>query len=92
MIPSIAHRPFGVLPNGASVEAWTLSGADSLQVEIITYGAIVTRLLAPDRQGRPGGCSSRLATSPSTREAVCVLLDNALQEVRGVPLNPSLIA
>jgi aldose 1-epimerase len=34
------------------VDAWTLQGASGLAVEIITYGASVTRLLAPDREGR----------------------------------------
>lgn len=52
MAPSVAVRSFGVLPNGTSVEAWTLTGARSLVAEIITYGATVTRLLAPDRNGR----------------------------------------
>jgi aldose 1-epimerase len=52
MAPSVAARSFGLLPSGASVEAWTLRGAGSLVVEIITYGAAITRLLAPDRDGR----------------------------------------
>lgn len=34
------------------MDAWTLHGACGLTVEIITYGASVTRLLAPDREGR----------------------------------------
>jgi aldose 1-epimerase len=34
------------------VEAWTLRGAGELVVEAITYGGIVTRLLAPDRRGK----------------------------------------
>ncbi len=33
------------------MEAWTLTGAAGLVVEAITYGGIVTRLLAPDRRG-----------------------------------------
>jgi aldose 1-epimerase len=44
-------RRFGTLPSGEPVEAWTLAGAGGLVVEAITYGGIVTRLLAPDRQG-----------------------------------------
>ncbi len=51
MAPSVAVRTFGHLPGGAPVEAWTLSGAGDLVAEIITYGATVTRLLAPDRHG-----------------------------------------
>lgn len=52
MAPSVAVRSFGRLPSGAPVEAWTLKGAGKLVAEIITYGATVTRLLAPDRDGR----------------------------------------
>lgn len=52
MAPSVAVRTFGHLPGGAPVEAWTLCGADTLVAEIMTYGATVTRLLAPDRHGR----------------------------------------
>jgi aldose 1-epimerase len=36
------------------VEAWTLTGRGGLVLEAITYGGIVTRLLAPDRNGNAG--------------------------------------
>ena len=52
MAPSVAVRSFGRLPSGVPVEAWTLKGAGKLVAEIITYGATVIRLLAPDRDGR----------------------------------------
>ncbi len=52
MAPSIISRRFGTLPGGEPVEAWTLSGANGLVLEAITYGGIVTRLLVPDRNGR----------------------------------------
>ena len=52
MAPSVAVRTFGQLPGGVPIEAWTLSGAGALVAEIITYGATVTRLLAPDRHGQ----------------------------------------
>jgi aldose 1-epimerase len=45
-------RAFGRLPGGETVEAWTLTGSSGLELEVITYGGIVTRLLAPDREGR----------------------------------------
>jgi aldose 1-epimerase len=48
----LTSRNFGFLPNGKSVEAWTLCGSGGLLVEVITYGATITRLLAPDRYGR----------------------------------------
>jgi aldose 1-epimerase len=43
-----------VLPAGETVEAWTLTGRGGLELEAITYGGIVTRLLAPDRKGSAG--------------------------------------
>lgn len=52
MALSPRSRFFGQLPGGESVEAWTLTGSGGLQLEVITYGGIVTRLLAPDRKGR----------------------------------------
>lgn len=49
---SLEVRHFGTLPTGESVEAWTLHGSGGFLVEAITYGGIVTRVLAPDREGR----------------------------------------
>ena len=51
MAGSLSSRAFGHLRTGQAIEAWTLVGAGSLVVEIITYGGIVLRLLAPDRDG-----------------------------------------
>jgi aldose 1-epimerase len=52
MAASLKSRAFGFLPAGESVEAWTLTGRGGLVLEVITYGGIVTRVLAPDRNGR----------------------------------------
>ena len=54
MASSITSRTFGVLPAGQTVEAWTLTGRGGLELEAITYGGIVTRILAPDRNGSAG--------------------------------------
>ncbi len=54
MASPISSRIFGVLPTGQTVEAWTLAGRGGLELEAITYGGIVTRLLAPDRNGNAG--------------------------------------
>ena len=51
MISSLNARRFGLLPTGEPVEAWTLTGASGLVLEVITCGGIVTRLLLPDRDG-----------------------------------------
>ena len=53
MTSSINSRTFGFLPTGERVKAWTLTGAGGLILEVMTYGGIVTKLLAPDREGRP---------------------------------------
>lgn len=45
-------RPFGRLPSGESIAAFTLRNAAGASVEVITYGAIVTALRVPDRAGR----------------------------------------
>src|SRR6188472_1643876 len=45
--------PFGTLPNGDCVYAYTLANANGLSVKVITYGATVTSLIVPDHRGRP---------------------------------------
>jgi len=54
MASPISSRQYRVLPAGQTVEAWTLTGRGGLVLEAITYGGIVTRLLAPDRDGGAG--------------------------------------
>lgn len=46
------RRPFGAMPDGASVELLTLRRG-ALSCEIITYGGAVRALTVPDRDGRP---------------------------------------
>ena len=52
MFPSISSQSYGTLPSGQSVDIWTLAGRGGLLLRAITYGGIVTNLLAPDRTGR----------------------------------------
>ncbi len=54
MASPISSRTFGILPSGQTVEAWMLTGRGGLVLEAITYGGIVTRLLAPDLNGSAG--------------------------------------
>jgi aldose 1-epimerase len=51
MVSPISSRGYGTVPGGQSVEAWTLAGRGGLVLEVITLGGIVTRLLAPGRDG-----------------------------------------
>jgi len=45
---------FGVAPNGSGIDLYTLANPAGMRVQITNYGGIVTSLLVPDRQGRPG--------------------------------------
>jgi aldose 1-epimerase len=46
------RAPFGKLPDGTPIEAVTLSNAHGVSARIITYGATLQSLVAPDRQGQ----------------------------------------
>jgi aldose 1-epimerase len=47
-----ARAPAGNLQDGTSVEAITLSNAKGISVRILTYGAALQSLIAPDAKGR----------------------------------------
>jgi aldose 1-epimerase len=58
LLPSVAvwaasaqRTPFGSLPDGTAIEAVTLSNSHGVSARIITYGATLQALVAPDRQG-----------------------------------------
>jgi len=48
----IKKELFGTLSDGRKVYSYTLTNASGVQVKIINYGAIVTSLLVPDRNGK----------------------------------------
>jgi len=49
---SITASPFGKTAAGSDVELYTLQNGRGMEAQIATYGGIVTRLTAPDRNGR----------------------------------------
>ncbi len=51
--PGIDKMDFGKTPDGTPVELFVLTNG-ALTVKVMTYGAIVTEILAPDRAGTPG--------------------------------------
>jgi hypothetical protein len=52
---SIVRQPFGKTPRGEEVELFTLRPrTGNLLAKVITYGAHVTELHTPDRDGNPG--------------------------------------
>jgi aldose 1-epimerase len=50
-LPSLDRHPFGRLPGSESVELFTLANGNGLSVELLSYGGIVHRILAPGRDG-----------------------------------------
>ncbi|MFN2571817.1 MAG: aldose epimerase family protein [Gemmatimonadales bacterium] len=49
---SVSRAPFGKLPDGRDVELFTLTNAHGIEIRVMTYGAIITAIYTPDRQGR----------------------------------------
>lgn len=50
----VEQEPFGVLPGGEPVHRFTLRNVHGLSVQVLDYGGIVTRIMAPDRHGTLG--------------------------------------
>ncbi|MEJ8800742.1 aldose epimerase family protein [Pontibacter sp. H249] len=50
----INKEPFGTLPTGEEVYLYTLINKNKVQVKITNYGAIVTSLITPDKDGKMG--------------------------------------
>jgi aldose 1-epimerase len=46
------RAPFGKLPDGTPIEIVTLANSHGVSARIITYGATLQALIAPDRQGQ----------------------------------------
>ena len=51
-MPKVLREVFGKMPDGASVEIITLRGDKGFEARLITYGAVIQSLIAPDRNGR----------------------------------------
>jgi aldose 1-epimerase len=51
---TVSVAPFGRMPDGKTVEVYTLTNASGMQVRAITYGAIIQAIRVPDRDGRLG--------------------------------------
>jgi aldose 1-epimerase len=50
----VTSAPFGAMPDGRAVTAYTLRNASGMEVVVINYGAIITQLRVPDRAGAMG--------------------------------------
>lgn len=49
----IVREPFGKLPDGTAIERFSLTNQNGVTVRIMTYGALVTDWIVPDRNGKP---------------------------------------
>jgi aldose 1-epimerase len=49
---NIEHAPFGTTSEGEKVSIYTLNNANGLSAKVLTYGAIIYSLDAPDKNGR----------------------------------------
>ena len=49
--PSVGRAPYGELPDGGSVDVYTLTNTRGMQVKLLNYGAIVASVEVPDRHG-----------------------------------------
>ncbi|MGD0539724.1 MAG: aldose epimerase family protein [Verrucomicrobiota bacterium] len=54
MKASVHKSEFGKLPDGTVIRQFTLTNARGVTAKVITYGAILTELDVPDRNGRAG--------------------------------------
>ena len=52
--PRVTRSPFGITPAGEDVELYTCTNNHGLVLRAITYGATITSLEVPDREGRLG--------------------------------------
>ncbi|MBM3821806.1 MAG: galactose mutarotase [Verrucomicrobia bacterium] len=48
----VSSSDYGKMPDGAGVQQFTLRNSKGMVVKIITYGAIITEIQAPDRGGK----------------------------------------
>ena len=51
---NIQQEKFGTLPDGSPVERYTLTNKNGVVAKVIEYGAILTELWVPDKNGRVG--------------------------------------
>jgi aldose 1-epimerase len=50
--PRVTKAPYGRLPDGTTVDGYTIRNARGTTMHVITYGGIITSLRVPDREGK----------------------------------------
>lgn len=52
--PLVVRAPFGVMPDGARIDVYTLTNSSGMEIRTIPYGAIIMSIAVPDRDGQFG--------------------------------------
>lgn len=47
----VTERSFGTLPSGEEVKCFHLENASGAYAEVLSFGAVITKICVPDRQG-----------------------------------------
>ncbi len=58
----IAKKPFGKTKDGVEVDLYKLTGGKGLTIEVMTYGATLTSVAAPDREGKSQNITLNMKT------------------------------
>lgn len=53
-MPGVTQQHYGTLEDGGQVTLATLANGNGVEVGVLSYGGIITRLVTPDAEGRPG--------------------------------------
>jgi aldose 1-epimerase len=48
---AVTQSTFGAMPDGTKIDLFTLTNAHGVEVRVITYGAVIVSIKAPDRRG-----------------------------------------
>lgn len=51
---TLKSEAFGTTTGGAAVKLYTMTAANGVSVSFMSYGGVITKILVPDRAGRPG--------------------------------------
>jgi aldose 1-epimerase len=73
----ITQAPVGKMPDGAAVYEYTLTNANGIEAKVLTYGATLTTVKTPDREGK--------------FEPVTLYLDSFDDYLKGHPLFGSVV-
>lgn len=54
MTTGVTLSDYGTLEDGTTVTLATLTNSHGIEVDVLSYGGIITRLVVPDKEGNPG--------------------------------------